>query len=174
VTVHVEVAGAVTVPGEQLRLLGTTAPGGGALTGSEIDPELPESGIEAPAAVEVTTPVIWIGIGLAEGFDAIWKVATATVPSAMTVESNPYIKQVFPEQVTDLPAFVAEPPAATVTPVMSDVKLNDHSIALTLPEDAVVRGRLTVPPGAPEPEPRESVTPWPEATHANASKLKRM
>jgi hypothetical protein len=58
VTVQVEVAGAVTVPGEQLRLLGTTAPGGGALTGSEIDPELPESGIEAPAAVEVTTPVI--------------------------------------------------------------------------------------------------------------------
>ena len=56
VTVQVEVPGAVMVPGEQFRLAGTTA--GGDPPPSEIDPVLPESGIEAPLAVEVTTLVI--------------------------------------------------------------------------------------------------------------------
>ena len=54
VTVQLEVPGALTVPGEQLRLPGTT----GAVTGSEIEPPLPDPGIEAPAAVEATTPLI--------------------------------------------------------------------------------------------------------------------
>ena len=109
-------------------------------------------------------------MGLAEGFDAIWKVATATVPSTMTLESRPKIKQVFPEQVTDLPAFVAAAPATTLTLVTSDVYPNVHWRAATLPEDDVFRGRVTVPPGVPLADPSESVTPWPRATDANNSR----
>jgi hypothetical protein len=55
VTVQAEVPGAVTVPGEQLRVLGTTAVG---LTGSVIELGLPIAGIEAPPAVEATAMVI--------------------------------------------------------------------------------------------------------------------
>ena len=39
---------------------------------------------------------------------------------------NPTIRQLFPEQETDFPAFVAEVPATTVTPVISAEKLNVH------------------------------------------------
>jgi hypothetical protein len=121
VTVHALFPGVLIVAGAQFRPVGLTD------TGSEIDPELPEPGIELPAAVEATTPLIPSGIGLAEGLDAIWNVATATVPSAMTFEFKPKIKQVLPEQLTDLPALVAELPATTVTLVMSDEKLNENS-----------------------------------------------
>jgi hypothetical protein len=56
VTVQLEVPGPVTVPGEQLRLLGITVPGGG-FWGSGIDPAVPDVAIEVPLAVEATTPV---------------------------------------------------------------------------------------------------------------------
>ena len=65
-------------------------------------------------------------MGLLEGLAAIWNVATAAVPSAITLLLNPTIKQLFAEQETDFPALVADAPATTVTPVMSEEKLNDH------------------------------------------------
>jgi len=98
----------------QLRPLKTTA------TGREIVPELPLEGMVVPAAVVATTPVSWIGIGLCEGLPAIWKVAEATVPSAITVVLIPATRQLFPEQEMDFPALVADVPATTVTPVISD------------------------------------------------------
>ena len=50
----------------------------------------------------------------------------ATVPSAMMLLFKPKIKQLFPEQETDFPALVADAPATTVTPVMSEEKLKVH------------------------------------------------
>jgi hypothetical protein len=38
----------------------------------------------------------------------------------------PATKQLFPEQEIDFPALVADAPATTVTPVISDEKLNVH------------------------------------------------
>jgi hypothetical protein len=61
-----------------------------------------------------------------DGFEAIWNVAVATVPSAMVLLFKPKRIQIFPEQETDFPALVAEDPAVTVTPVMSDEKLKAH------------------------------------------------
>jgi hypothetical protein len=58
-------------------------------------------------------------MGLLEGFAAIWKVAVATVPSAITVLLMPAARQLFPEHKSDLPAFVVDAPANTVTLVMS-------------------------------------------------------
>ena len=58
-------------------------------------------------------------IGLLEGFDAIWNVADATVPLAITVLLIPETRQLFPEQERDLLALVVDAPAATVTPVIS-------------------------------------------------------
>lgn len=55
-----------------------------------------------------------------EGLAAIWNVAVATVPSAIAVELKPKIRQLFPEHVTLLPEFVADGPATTVTPVISE------------------------------------------------------
>jgi hypothetical protein len=98
----------------QLRLLKATT------TGREIAPEPPLEGIVVPPAVVATTLVSWMGIGLLEGFAAIWKVAEATVPSAITVVLKPATIQVFPEQVMDLPALVADAPATTVTLVISE------------------------------------------------------
>lgn len=54
-----------------------------------------------------------------EGFAAIWKVATATTPSAMVAAFTPKTRHVPPEQVTVFPAVLAETDATTVTPVMS-------------------------------------------------------
>ena len=59
-------------------------------------------------------------LSVTRALDAIWKVATATLPSAMTFEFKQKIKHVFPEQETDLLAFVAELPATTLTLVMLD------------------------------------------------------
>jgi hypothetical protein len=67
-----------------------------------------------------------MGIGLLEGLAAIWNVATATVPSAILLLLNPAMRQLFPEQETAFPAFVADVPATTVTPVISEERLNDH------------------------------------------------
>jgi hypothetical protein len=60
-------------------------------------------------------------IGLLEGFAAIWKVATATAPSAITVLLKPSTRQLFPEQERDFPALVVDAPATTVKPVISEV-----------------------------------------------------
>ena len=57
---------------------------------------------------------------MVDGFAAIWNVAIATVPSAIAVELKPKSRQLFPEHVMLLPAFVAEGPATTVTPVISE------------------------------------------------------
>ena len=61
-----------------------------------------------------------------DGFEAIWNVAVATIPSAMTLLFKPKIRQLFPEQETDLPALVADGPTTTVTPVMFGEELNVH------------------------------------------------
>jgi len=83
-------------------------------------------GIDVPDAVVATTLVSCTGIVVVDGLEAIWNVAVAIVPSAMMLPFRPKIRQVLPEQKMDLPAFVAEGPAATVTPVMSDEKLKVH------------------------------------------------
>jgi hypothetical protein len=93
---------------------------------SKIVPVPPVAGIDVPGAVEASTLVSCTGIVGVDGFEAIWNVAVATVPSAMTLLFRPKIRQVFPEQETDLPALVAEGPATTVTTVMSDKKLKVH------------------------------------------------
>ena len=85
----------------------------------EMEPGLPIEGMEMPAAVDATTFVSWMGIVLLEGFDAIWKVAMATGPSAMAVVLNPTMRQLFPEQERILPALVVDDAAATVTLVTS-------------------------------------------------------
>jgi hypothetical protein len=55
-----------------------------------------------------------------DGFDATWKVAVATVPSAIAVLLKPRSRQLFAEHVMLLPALVADGPATTVTPVISE------------------------------------------------------
>ena len=84
-------------------------------------PEIPEPEIEFPFGSEVTTFVNWIGMVVVEGLDEIWKVATATLPAAITVESIPQTMHVFPEQETDLFALEDVLPTTTLTLVMSDV-----------------------------------------------------
>ena len=59
-------------------------------------------------------------IGEPEALAAIWKVAVATTPFAMVELLKPKMMQLFPEQDTDFPAFVAEASATTVTPVIAD------------------------------------------------------
>ena len=105
----------------QLRLLKALI-----VPGREIVPVPPLEVIEVPPAVVATTLVSWIEIGLLEGFAAIWKVADATVPSAITVLLMPATRQLFPEQDRDFPALVVDAPATTVTPVISEEKLKVH------------------------------------------------
>lgn len=113
-----------------------------------------------------------MGIGLFEGFAAIWNVATATVPFAMTLLLNPTIRQLFPEHEIDFPASVAAVPATTVTPVMSEGKLNVHCrpVLCAPPVDAKLIGRAIVPPGTLEPDPSERVTLCAHAAAPKASK----
>jgi hypothetical protein len=113
VTVQLEAPGASMVGLVQFKLLRET-------DGREIEPEPPLEGMETPPAVDATTLVSWMGIAVLEGFGAIWNVATATGPSAITVALNPTMRQLFPEQERLLPALVVDDPATTVTPVMSD------------------------------------------------------
>jgi len=54
------------------------------------------------------------------GLVAIWNVAVAMTPSAIVFELKPKRRQLFPEHVMLLPAFVAEGPATTVTLVISE------------------------------------------------------
>ena len=82
------------------------------------------------------------------------------MPSAIAVELKPKIRQLFPEQVTLLPAFVVDGPATTVTLVISEEKLKDHcSPAVCAPPDDVkVIGRAIVEPAVLEPEPIPTAT----------------
>ena len=95
-------------------------------TGRVIVPVPPLEDRGVPSAVVAAVLVSWTEIGLLDGLAAIWNVASATGPSAITVLLNPTIRQVFPEQDSDFPAFVADVPATTVTPVISEEKLKDH------------------------------------------------
>jgi len=95
-------------------------------TGRDIAPEPPLEDRGVPSAVVAAVLVSWTEIGLLDGLAAIWNVASATGPSAITVLLNPTIRQVFPEQDRDFPAFVADVPATTVTPVISEEKVKDH------------------------------------------------
>ena len=113
-TVHDVLPGVLIVELVQLRLLKAR------VTGREIVPEAPLEGMDVPPAVVATTLVSCIVIGLFEGFAAIWNVADATVPSAITVLLIPATRQLFPEQFSDFPALLVDAPATTVTPVMSD------------------------------------------------------
>jgi hypothetical protein len=114
-TVQEVLPGVLMVALVQLRLLSETDD-----TGREIEPATALEGIEVPSAFVATTLVSWMDIGLVDGFAAIWKVATATGPSAITVLLNPTMRQLFPEQERDFPALFVDAPATTVTPVMSE------------------------------------------------------
>ena len=83
--------------------------------------------MELPPDEETPFAVIWTEIGFAAGCAAIWNVATATVPSAITEVLIPSSKQVDPPQAMDFPAPVAEAPATTDTPVTSVPYARDHS-----------------------------------------------
>ena len=71
---------------------------------------------------------------------------------------NPKTKHLVPEQETDFCALVAEGPANTVIPVMSEEKLKVHWIPTiwAAPEDVKLIGMDTVDPAVPEPDPAES------------------
>ena len=116
VAVNCLVCDAVRVAFRGLKLTLTLGEG----DGREIVPELPLAGIELPVAVEATTPVIWIGMDVVDGLAAIWNVAITTVPSVIVVELKPRIRQLLPEHVMLLPAFVADGPATTVTLAISE------------------------------------------------------
>ena len=99
-------------------------------------------------------------IGLLEGCAEIWKVATATWPSAITVLLNPTIRQLFPEQERDFPAAVVDAVATTETLVMSEEKLKVHwsPEVCAPPADERLIGRTTVPPAVPVADPSDRVT----------------
>ncbi len=99
-------------------------------------------------------------IGLLEGCGEIWKVATATWPSAITLLLNPTTRQLFPEQDSDFTAALVDVPAATETPVMPEEKLKVHwsPAVCAPPADVRLIGRTTVPPGVPAADPMDNVT----------------
>lgn len=99
--------------------------------------------------------------------------ATATVPSAITVLLMPAARQLFPEQESDFPALVVEVPAITVTPVISEEKLKVHwsPVVCAPPADETVIGIATLPPGVPDPDPIESTTFCPVAIVCNPSRI---
>ena len=120
VTEHEVLPGVLMVELVQFKLLKAMD------TGRDIAPEPPLEDRGVPSAVVAAVLVSWTEIGLLDGLAAIWNVASATGPSAITVLLNPTIRQVFPEQDSDFPAFVADVPATTVTPVISEEKVKDH------------------------------------------------
>jgi hypothetical protein len=117
-----------------------------------------------------------MGTVVLEAFDAIWNVAIATGPLAMTLLFNPTIKQLFPTQDTDFPALVADAPVATDTFVMFEEKLNVHwrPAVCALPESARLIGSATVPPGDAEPDPMDNETLCPNAVDSKPSKARKM
>lgn len=113
-TVHPVLVGVLRVVVVQPTALRPTA------AGSVMTPAPPEAGMGVPATVDATTPLTITPIEVVEGLAAIWNVATATMPSPKVVVLNPNARQVFPEQLSVLPPAVVDPPAATLTRVMSD------------------------------------------------------
>lgn len=99
-------------------------------------------------------------IGLFEGAFEIWKVATATWPSAITLLLNPTTRQLFPEQFSDFPAAFVDVPGTTEKPVMSEEKLKVHwsPAVCAPPADVRLMGRTTVPPAVPVVDPMDNVT----------------
>jgi hypothetical protein len=173
-TLHDALPGVLTVVGVQLSPL-NEAMGFGRV----IVPEPPVAGIDVPSAVEATTLVSCTGIVVVDGFAAIWKVAVATVPSAITLLFRPKMMQLFPEQETDLPAFVADAPATTVTLVISDEKLKVHwrPAVWAPPEEVKVIGSETLPPAVPDADPIDNVTLWAKAAmgiHSKTRKIKNL
>ena len=113
-------------------------------------------------------------IGLLEGFAAIWNVATATVPSAMTLLLKPTMRQLFPEQETDFPALLADVPTTTVKPVISEETLKDHwRLAVWAPPvDVRLIGRAAVPPAVPDADPMDNVMLCPKAMIGKLSRTR--
>ena len=76
----------------------------------------------------------------------------------MTLLLNPKTRHLVPEQETDFCALVAEGPANTVTPAMSEDRLNVHGrpTLWAAPADVKLIGIDTVAPAVPEPDPAES------------------
>ena len=87
------VPGVLTVKGLQLS----------ALIGTDrvMVPEAPLEGMEVPAAVDVTTAVICMGIVWLDASADIWKVALATIPSGITVPFSAATTQRSPMQDND-------------------------------------------------------------------------
>jgi hypothetical protein len=111
VTVHCVFPGALIVSDVQVSPDGATF--------SEIAPvDVGEdTAMELPRVEDTAIAVIWTEIGFVDGLAAIWNVATATVPSAITVVFMPSSKHLDPAHEMDFPAAVADAPATTDTPV---------------------------------------------------------
>lgn len=91
----------------------------------------------------------------------------------MTVALNPTMRHLVPEQERILPALVVDDPATTVTPVMSDEKLKDHSNpeVWAPPVDVRLIGTETLPPAAAVPDPMDNVMPWANASDDETSSV---
>ena len=113
-------------------------------------------------------------IGLLEGCPEIWKVATATWPSAITLLLNPATRQLLPEQDSDFVAAFVDVPATTVKPVMSEEKLKVHwsEEVCAPPADVRLMGTTTLPPAVPVEDPSDKVTLWPKAMLCKPSRTK--
>jgi hypothetical protein len=119
VTVQVEVPGAVTGEGEH-----ETEVGAGATVGMIVStPLVPVDGMLVPSVVDEKVPGNWSRVEASVAPGAIWTVAWATTPFAITLEFKPNRTQVtlpLPfEQVMLFTAAVAEGPAVIVTLEMS-------------------------------------------------------
>jgi hypothetical protein len=156
VAVHAEVPGALTVVGEQTRLLKTAG-----VCVMVIAPPVPDEGIEfavAPVATMLVTPIGMLAlVDPAE----IVNVAVASVPVGI-VDVPPnrmHIVDPAPEQSTLFPAAVAAGLATTVTLVTSEgyVKVHWRPVgdALLAVMDTP---RATEDPGVALPEPTDRVT----------------
>ncbi len=115
-----------------------------------------------------------MGIGLLPGIAAIWKVAIATTPSAITLLLNPIIRQLFPEQERVLPAFVVDAPGTNVIPVMAGETPKDHwkPLVCAPPADVRLIGTATVLPGVADPDPIDKVTVCPKAIACKPTRAK--
>jgi hypothetical protein len=118
VTVHAEVPGAFTLPGEQETELGT----GGGWIMVMVPPEL-DVGIELPRASDATVPLMLTGTLELRVPTEIVRVAEAIDPFGMVVVLSPKSRHVVDplelEHDRPFPAAVTAGSATTVTPVMS-------------------------------------------------------
>jgi hypothetical protein len=132
-------------------------------------PGFPAAVTAVPDPLASMTFVSWIGIDVPEGFAAMLKVARATTPSGSAEAFMPQMRQVPPEQVTDLFATGD----TTLKLEMSDEKLNENWMAEVCapPEDDSETGSTTALPAVPEPDPKDRVTLCPIAAEAKSSRL---